>query len=460
MAWDTRCSRRHRSMGRPADDLSAARGPTLFRQIATRLAAFTLLFAALDVGIVVVTYSRQPESLAEELLTLEATKARPGAALSPELVAGPPGARRWSAHYVEAATPRLDPAASGPPSSAPPTLIDWTRREQIPGGYRISGVRTIDRDNERRWLAMQFEGDGIRPYVPVIVNEIVQHAILPLIPLSLLLLLFNIVAVRRVLHPLRRAEREVDALDPDNILTRLSEPAAPREVNTLVRAVNRALARLDRSIAILRSFTANAAHELRTPLAIMQLSLDQLPAGKLRDDLQTDTRLMTRLVEQMLDLAQADALANVGRVPLDLAAIGREVVAALAPRTFAARRDLRFTATGDTHAVGHPEAIFRIYRNLIDNALKHAPGNAPIDVSAGPGPQLSVRDYGLGVADEDLPHIFERFWRKDRRGSDGAGLGLGIVQRLVEAHGGSIVVENADGGGVMFTVRLQGPTDR
>lgn len=446
-------------MSRSTDSSPGARSPTLFRQIATRLAAFTLLFAALDVGIVVVTYSRQPESLAEELLTLEAAKARTGNALSPELLAGPPGAERWSAHYVDAGTPELQPIRNVTPPDGSSTLVDWTRREQIPGGYRISGVRAIDRGNERRWLAMQFEGDGIRPYVPVIINEIVQHVILPLIPLSLLLLLFNVFAVRRVLHPLRRAESEVDALDPENILTRLSEPAAPREVNTLVRAVNRALTRLDRSMAILRSFTANAAHELRTPLAIMQLSLDQLPAGKVRDDLQTDTRHMTRLVEQMLDLAQADALANVGHVPLDLAAIGRDVVATMAPKTFAAHRDLRFATTGDTQAIGHAEAIFRIYRNLVDNALKHAPGNTPIDVSAGPGPQISVRDYGHGIADEDLPHIFERFWRKDRRASDGAGLGLGIVQRLVEAHGGTIIVENAPGGGAVFTVRLQAPPD-
>lgn len=132
---------------------------------------------------------------------------------------------------------------------------------------------------------MRFEGDGIRPYVPVILNEIVQHVILPLIPLSLLLLPFNVFAVRRVLEPLRRAESEVDALDPDNVLIRLSAPSSPREVTTLVRAVNRALNRLDRSMAIMRGFTANAAHELRTPLSIMRLSLDRLPASKLRDHL-------------------------------------------------------------------------------------------------------------------------------------------------------------------------------
>ncbi|GGA45293.1 hypothetical protein GCM10011395_14370 [Sphingomonas psychrolutea] len=436
--------------------MKALAGPTLFRQIATRLAAFTLLFALLDVGIVIFTYNRQPESLAQELLTLEASKAAGSTALAPDLLAGPPGAEHWAARYVE-------PDANSPiaplfrTDSPGALLMDWTRRERIAGGYRISGVRSVVQDGQQRWLFMQFEGDGVRPYVPVIVNEIVQHVLLPLIPLSLLLLLFNIVAVRRVLQPLRRAEAEVDALDPYDVLLRLSEVPEPREVNTLVRAVNRALTRLDETMAILRGFTANAAHELRTPLSILQLSLDKLPPSPLRDELQADTQHMTRLVSQMLDLAQADALAVEPDTTVDLADIGREIVATLAPKVFDAHRDLRFEAIGDTSARGHAEAIYRIYRNLIDNALAHAPGETPIEVTAGPGPQISVRDHGPGISDEDLPHIFERFWRKDRRKSDGAGLGLGIVERLAQAHGGAITVENATGGGALFRVTFAAP---
>jgi len=427
-------------------------GPTLFRQIATRLGAFTLLFALLDVGIVVVTYSSQPESLAQELLTLEAGKAEASTTLAPDLLVGPPGAEHWHASYIDPQT--VAPAGS---PSRPGVLMDWTRRERVPDGYRISGVRSVMQDGQQRWLFMRFEADSLRPYVPVIVEELVRHVLLPLIPLSLLLLLFNVFAVRRVLQPLRRAEAEVDALDPKNVLLRLSEAPEPREVNTLVRAVNRALTRLDETMAILRGFTANAAHELRTPLSIMQLSLDKLPPSPQRDDLQADTQHMTRLVGQMLDLAQADALAVEPDVLVDLADVGRNVVAAMAPKAFEAQRDLRFESIGDTRALGHAEAIYRIYRNLIDNALAHAPGETPIEVSAGPGPQLSVRDHGPGISDEDRPHIFERFWRKDRRRTDGAGLGLGIVQRLAQAHGGAITVENAPDGGALFRVTFAPP---
>ena len=431
-------------------------GPTLFRQIASRLVVFTLLFAVLDVAIVVFTYSSQPESLAQELLTLEAGKARSATTIGSELLSGPPGSRHWSARFIDPQDEASPVGAKGR-ASAPGLLMDWTRRERVPGGYRISGVRSIGQDGRQRWLLMQFEGDGIRPYVPVIADEIVQHVALPLIPLSLLLLVFNIVAVRRVLNPLRRAEAEVDALDPENGLLRLSEASEPREVNTLVRAVNRALTRLDQTMAILRGFTANAAHELRTPLSIMQLSLDRLPPSEVRDELQADTRHMSRLVGQMLDLAQADALAVEPDALVDLAEIGRSAVGAMAPKAFAAQRDLRFEAIGESFALGHAEAITRIYRNLIDNALAHAPGESPIDVTAGPGPQLSVRDYGPGIADEDMPHIFERFWRKDRRKTDGAGLGLGIVQRLAQAHGGTITVHNAADGGALFRVTFAAP---
>jgi signal transduction histidine kinase len=261
-------------------------------------------------------------------------------------------------------------------------------------------------------------------------------------------------SVRRTLAPLRRAETEVDGLDPENMSLRLTVPGEPREVDTLVRAVNRALARLETSVATLRDFTANAAHELRTPLAIMQLSLERLPDSPIKADLQADTDQMTRTVGQMLDLAQADALVVADPVPVDLAAVGRAVVTQLAPRGFAAGRDLTFTDYGATIVQGHAEAIFRIYRNLVDNALAHAHGDRPIEVVAGPGPQFSVRDFGPGIAAADRPLLFERFWRKDRSSGDGAGLGLGIVKRLVDAHGGSIDIEAPSGGGALFRVRL------
>jgi signal transduction histidine kinase len=415
-------------------------GPSLFRQIARRLIVFTLIFALLDVVIVLVTYARQPESLAQELLGLEADRV---AGLDDPAKAEPlDGTRDWSARLIK---PLVNHDA---------VLIDWTQREQIEGGYRISGIRPLGDGDDKRWLLIKFDAIGVRPFLPVIGNELIEHVALPLVPLAGLLLLFNIVSVRRTLAPLRRAEAEVDGLDPEDMSLRLTVPGEPREVDTLVRAVNRALARLEASVLSLRDFTANAAHELRTPLAIMQLSLERLPDSNVKNELQSDADHMTRLVSQMLDLAQADALVVNDPAAVDLAEVGRDVVGQLAPKSFAAGRELRFVDHGGTLIDGHAEAVFRIYRNLVDNALAHAPGATPIDVAAGPGPQLSVRDYGPGITAADQTHLFERFWRKDRSSSDGAGLGLGIVKRLVDAHGGTIAIEAPEGGGALFRVRF------
>ncbi|MGE4302524.1 MAG: sensor histidine kinase [Novosphingobium sp.] len=428
-------------------------GPSLFRQIAVRLAILTLAFAVLSIAIVVITYSRQPESLAQELLSLEASRiaADPTSA---EVHAGPPGSSHWQVRFVDQAFAYGAGHDLSPDRAA---LIDWTQSERTAAGYRITGVRTIEQDSQQRWLFLQFEGDGLRPYLPVILNEILQHAVLPLVPLSVLMLAFNILAVRRFLDPLRRAEQEVDQLDPENMAARLSEPFAPREVHTLVCAFNRALGRLEEAVATLRTFTANAAHELRTPLAIMQLGIDRLPQSRDRDELSRDNHYMTRLVGQMLDLAQADALMIDDAHRIDLAETARAVVTALAPMAFEQDRELRFEQVGQAFALGHGEAIYRVIRNLVDNALVHTTGADPIEIVAGPGPQFYVRDHGPGIREAEREHIFERFWRGDRRSSNGAGLGLGIAKRIVEAHNGTIAVEDAPGGGTLFRVRLQPP---
>ena len=439
--------------------VSNKRTPSLFRQIAVRLAIVTLIFALVDVGLVVFTYSRQPQSLAQELLSLEADKAASQTIGNNPGLEGPPGADRWFASYVDPTLSNPNGATTIHPSPNGGTMIDWTKREKLQNGFRISGLREVNVDGEQRWLYMQFEGSGLKSYVPVIANELIQHVALPLIPLSLMMLLFNIFAVRRVLNPLRKAEEEVDGLDPENMSVRINEPAAPREVTTLVRAVNRALERLDDAMTILRSFTANVAHELRTPLSIMQLSIDQLPKSEQREALLEDNRQMTRLVNQMLDLAQADAKAFETDAVVDLAKVGRQAVSQLAPKAFQAGRDLVFEDCGGAIINGHEEAIYRIYRNLIDNALAHASGNSPIEIAAGPGPRFHVRDHGPGVSEQDAANLFERFWRKDRSSGTGAGLGLGIVRKLAEAHGGTVTIENPRSGGARFVVVFPDPAN-
>ncbi len=415
-----------------------AGGHTLFNLIMRRLALLVLVFALLDVLIVVATYLHHPESLSQRLLNIEAE--RVATLADPAVAPVPAGIANWSAQFIR------------PGTAADADLIDSTRRERIDGGYRISGVRQVDGGGASRWLFLRFDAIGARPFLPVIWREVIDHVAVPLAPLSLLLLFCSIVSVRSLLVPLQRAEAEITRLDPDDMAMRLSVPAEPRELNTAIRAANHVLERVDASLTNLRDFTANAAHELRTPLSIMHLSLDRLPDSSIKIELQAGTDQMTRLVDQMLDMAQADAFVVDDPQDVDLAAVGRAVITQLAPKSFIIGRELAFDDLGNTVTRGHAEAIFRIYRNLIDNALLHAPSDTPIRISAGPGPQISVRDQGPGIPEADQPHLFKRFWRKNRSNSQGAGLGLGIVHRLVDAHSGSITVETPADGGALFRV--------
>ena len=163
------------------------------------------------------------------------------------------------------------------------------------------------------------------------------------------MLAFNVGAVRRVMKPLQRAEEEIDSLEPDDMSLRLTEPAAPREASALVCAVNRALDRLDEAMETLEPYGERGAR-IAYPLSILQLSIERLPTSEIRNELQSDTAQMSRLIEQMLDLAQADGMAFEAGKVVNLADIGRDVAAALTPKAFEANREIRFEQRGSAMA--------------------------------------------------------------------------------------------------------------
>ncbi|KJS39039.1 MAG: hypothetical protein VR74_03355 [Hyphomonas sp. BRH_c22] len=425
--------------------------PSLFRQITVRLAIFAVIFALVDVGIVVFTYLSQPQTLAQELLDLEVSRLDPDDVRQRTNRANPSAGLRWSYELVEPLGADADRAADDPASR----LIDWTKREQIPGGYRITGLRSVEHEGEATWIRLEFEGRGLSPFSEVIGREIVQHVALPLVPLSILLLVFNALAVRSVLKPLFEAEQQALDMDPGKPDQRLSVSAAPREITTLVDALNGAFERLDKSVATLRDFTGFAAHEMRTPLSIMLLTAGKLPAGETRQQLIEDIRSMSRLVGQLLELAQAEALILADPPVVNLAEIGKAVFSALEEVASARGQSLKFTDLGNSDALAHPEAVYRIYRNLIDNAIAHAPSDKPIEVTAGPGPTISVQDFGPGIPLPDRTRIFEKFWQGGTRGDGGAGLGLGIVKRLADALGAEVTLDCPATGGATFSVTFR-----
>ena len=283
-------------------------------------------------------------------------------------------------------------------------------------------------------------------------------------PFLAIVLVVVLWSIRRGLRPLREASARAQAISPDDLTARLSEPDLPSEVRPLAAAVNHAFDRLAQGFDLQRQFTANAAHELRTPLAILTARLDAMSGRKHPSigtethlaELRTDVQRMNRLVEQLLCVARLDSVALDVSQPVDLADTAAEVVGYLAPLAIAEQRTIALSAPANPVLVrGNRPAIADALRNLVENALIHAPHGSEVLVTVTPDAALSVVDRGDGIPDADRPHVFDRFWRGRKRRGGGAGLGLAIVAEIVKSHQGSISVGNNHPSGARFDLRFQ-----
>jgi two-component system OmpR family sensor kinase len=263
-------------------------------------------------------------------------------------------------------------------------------------------------------------------------------------------------AVRQGLLPLRSAAARVAQIDMGSLDQRLSEDDAPLEVAPFVEAVNEALARLDAGAARQRRFTANAAHELRTPLAIMRARLEDENArlAPLKRELLGDAGRLRAIVEQMLVAARLTE----GQLPLDqridLSATVATAVSMILPLAMDRGRLVDFDADPEAEpptTMGNERAIECVLTNLIDNALRAEPKGGTVLVRVGADGSVAVSDHGEGIAPADRARVFEPFWRKNEA-SPGAGLGLAISREIMDAHGGRIALEETPGGGATFVL--------
>lgn len=269
------------------------------------------------------------------------------------------------------------------------------------------------------------------------------------------------VVVGRALRPVDRMRREVDSIAAATLDARVAEPGSGDEVDRLAATMNRMLGRLERSQEVQRRFVADASHELRSPLATIrqhaelarahpevtdtdELAGVVLDEGARLEDLVTSLLLLTRVDERGVERDTA--------VDLD------DVVLAEAARLRGLGVTVDAGSVGAARASGDPVLLGRVVRNLVDNAARHARSRVVLGLQRrGDVVELTVDDDGSGVPADQRERVFERFVRLDEgraRDAGGSGLGLAIVHDVVRAHGGSVTVSDAPGGGARFAIRL------
>lgn len=258
--------------------------------------------------------------------------------------------------------------------------------------------------------------------------------------------------VRHGLTPLRHLSRDAASIDLSSLNQRLPTSDVPAEVAPLVDSMNDALARLDAGAGRLRRFIANAAHELRTPVAILTARLDAPKTEAFITDLQRDAHRLKCVVEQLLATAQLTSGKETTARAIDLVEIGKSVSADAALIAFQSGRGVEFDGPPSPVVIkGQPLAIGSILSNLVDNALHAEPAGGSVVIKVVSDGQVWVTDHGEGIAKDQRENVFEPFWRRDLA-RDGAGLGLAIARETVTSLGGKIWIEETPGGGATFKV--------
>lgn len=268
----------------------------------------------------------------------------------------------------------------------------------------------------------------------------------------------------RALKPVKDITAAALNISIENLSRRLPVPATGDELADLTEVLNTMLDRLEGAVKTLSQFVADASHEFRTPLSVIRTTAELAlrrarSADAYRDSLQEivlEAERMTVLVEDLLILARSDAgVAEMPLGPLDLSEVLHDVLAEA--RSLAEFRRIRLRPVLAAVVIsGNRAALHRAFLVLLDNALKYSPEGGEVIVTLSDS-KVEIKDFGTGISQEDLPHIFKRFYQADRaRSKGGYGLGLSLAESIVKAHGGSIEVSSALGEGSVFRVDFNG----
>ena len=274
----------------------------------------------------------------------------------------------------------------------------------------------------------------------------------------------GLVVSRAALAPVRRLTEASEKVAATRDLSERIDADGRDELSRLALSFNSMLGALEESTRAQRQLVADASHELRTPLTSLRTNIEvlaterTLPPGerqRLLSDVVEQLGEMTTLISELIELAREEQSPEAQEdVRLDL------VAADAVERTRRNRPGIDFkTDLNESLVQGVPRTIERAVANLLDNAAKWSPAGGEVEVGVRDG-ELTVRDHGPGIAPEDLPYVFDRFYRaSSARGLPGSGLGLAIVRQVAQAHGGTVVAESAEGGGTLMRMRLNGVSE-
>ena len=272
---------------------------------------------------------------------------------------------------------------------------------------------------------------------------------------------------RKSLAPVDQLRQLTDEITAERLDRRIPILNREDELGALAQTINSMISRLERSFSEVRRFTADASHELRTPISVIQseaeMGLDSTATladaqNRLGSILEECARL-TWMTDQLLALCREDAgvTPRMG-IPVQLATLVTDAVETMQPSANAKSQRLSATCNGEPVVIGDAERLRRVLYNLLDNAIKYTPPEGNVQVTLeqrGAEAVITGRDNGVGIPAEHLPHVFERFYRAHKESSHrgtGAGLGLSIVKSIVTAHNGRVKVESHAGSGTIFRI--------
>lgn len=295
---------------------------------------------------------------------------------------------------------------------------------------RIYPIYILEHEAEFAKLLRSLEGDFLK-------NILIYGT-----PLLLLQGLLIVLIFRETFTPILAAARDVRKIKYDNLSFRLDEDNLHAEIKPLIRSINNSLARLEKSAEAQQFFIANAAHELRTPIAILKARISNLKDEEEVYALNEDLRNINRLIGQMLDISRLDLAEQAPMTKISINEIVHKACADMGPLFVNAGKDLALEdRVKDQTINGNEDILFRAILNLLENALKHTPAETTVTVIIN-DKQLVVRDYGKPIPEEFKERIFERFEKTpDNTQTKGSGLGLAIVKKAAEIHGGSVHIE-------------------